>query len=81
MSTPTRQLAARTASFDTPIRRARARPSPPPSSSAPPSSARAPCAVGGTQRVLEVEPDSLHARVPFFVGSAEDVADLEKRLG
>ncbi|MEC7522851.1 MAG: class 1 fructose-bisphosphatase [Myxococcota bacterium] len=35
----------------------------------------------GTQRVLEVEPDSLHARVPFFVGSAEDVADLEKRLG
>ena len=35
----------------------------------------------GTERVLEVEPDSLHARVPFFVGRADDVADLEKRLG
>ena len=37
-------------------------------------------ATTGTARVLEVEPDSLHARVPFFVGSAEDVADLQKRL-
>jgi fructose-1,6-bisphosphatase I len=32
----------------------------------------------GTQRVLEVEPTSLHARVPFFAGSKEDVADLER---
>ncbi len=37
-------------------------------------------ATTGTQRVLEVEPDSLHARVPFFAGSAEDVADLERFL-
>ena len=34
----------------------------------------------GTQRVLEVEPTALHARVPFFVGSADDVADAERFL-
>ncbi|HJL18409.1 MAG TPA: class 1 fructose-bisphosphatase [Sandaracinaceae bacterium LLY-WYZ-13_1] len=32
----------------------------------------------GTGRVLEVEPEVLHARVPFFVGSKDDVADLER---
>lgn len=32
----------------------------------------------GTGRVLEVEPEALHARVPFFVGSADDVADVER---
>jgi fructose-1,6-bisphosphatase I len=32
----------------------------------------------GTERVLEVEPTSLHARVPLFVGSEDDVADLER---
>jgi fructose-1,6-bisphosphatase I len=31
----------------------------------------------GTGRVLEVEPEALHARVPFFAGSRDDVADLE----
>lgn len=35
-------------------------------------------ATTGTQRVLEVEPHALHARVPFFAGSADDVADLER---
>ena len=34
----------------------------------------------GHGRVLEVQPDSLHARVPFFVGSRDDVADLERFL-
>ena len=34
----------------------------------------------GTSRVLEVMPTALHARVPFFAGSREDVADLERRL-
>ncbi len=34
----------------------------------------------GNRRVMEVEPKSLHARVPFFVGSADDVADLERFL-
>ena len=29
----------------------------------------------GTRRVLEVQPDALHARVPFYIGSREDVAD------
>lgn len=32
----------------------------------------------GTGRVLEVEPEALHARVPFFVGSEDDVADAER---
>lgn len=34
----------------------------------------------GTERVLEIEPSSLHARVPFFVGSRDDIADLEGYL-
>lgn len=37
-------------------------------------------ATTGTRRVLEVEPRALHERVPFFVGSKEDVADLERFL-
>lgn len=37
-------------------------------------------ATTGTERVLEVQPDSLHARVPFYVGSKDDVADLERYL-
>lgn len=32
----------------------------------------------GTGRVLDVKPTSLHQRVPFFVGSREDVADAER---
>ncbi len=32
----------------------------------------------GTGRILEVEPDHLHGRVPLFIGSREDVADAEK---
>lgn len=34
----------------------------------------------GTERVLDVEPTALHQRVPFFTGSKEDVADLERFL-
>lgn len=34
----------------------------------------------GTGRVLEVAPEALHARVPFFVGSKEDVADAERYI-
>lgn len=37
-------------------------------------------ATTGTERVLEVQPDSLHARVPFYVGSKDDVADVERYL-
>ncbi|MGE0789866.1 MAG: class 1 fructose-bisphosphatase [Sandaracinaceae bacterium] len=37
-------------------------------------------ATTGTGRVLDVQPDSLHARVPFYVGSRDDVADLERFL-
>ena len=37
-------------------------------------------AITGTQRVLDVIPDSLHARVPFFIGSPENVALVEKFL-
>jgi fructose-1,6-bisphosphatase I len=32
----------------------------------------------GTGRVLDVEPESLHQRVPLFIGSKEDVADAER---
>ena len=32
----------------------------------------------GTQRVLDVEPTSLHQRVPLFIGSKDDVADAER---
>lgn len=32
----------------------------------------------GTQRVLDIEPQSLHERVPIFLGSAEDVAEAER---
>lgn len=34
----------------------------------------------GTERVLDVEATALHQRVPFFVGSKDDVADLERML-
>jgi len=35
----------------------------------------------GTQRVLDVQPEALHDRVPLFIGSAEDVADCARRVG
>ena len=34
----------------------------------------------GTQRVLEVQPTSLHQRVPCFLGSIEDVEEAERYL-
>ena len=34
----------------------------------------------GQGRVLEVQPDALHARVPFYVGSRDDVSDLDRFL-
>lgn len=34
----------------------------------------------GADRVLEIEPETLHQRVPFFVGSRRDVEDLERFL-
>ncbi|MBX3272700.1 MAG: class 1 fructose-bisphosphatase [Sandaracinaceae bacterium] len=37
-------------------------------------------ATTGTRRVLDIEPEALHDRTPLFIGSAEDVADLERRL-
>ncbi len=35
-------------------------------------------ATTGTQRILDVQPESLHQRVPLFIGSPEDVAIVEK---
>ncbi len=34
----------------------------------------------GRGRVSDVVPETLHDRVPLFIGSADDVADLERRL-
>ncbi len=34
----------------------------------------------GRRRILDIEPDSLHQRSPFFVGSAEDVNIVEEFL-
>ena len=31
----------------------------------------------GTKRMLDLMPDKIHARSPIFLGSAEDVKDLE----
>lgn len=33
-------------------------------------------ATDGVNRVLDVKPDALHARAPFFAGSADDIAEL-----
>lgn len=32
----------------------------------------------GSQRVLDVQPTSLHQRVPIFCGSSDDIADIEQ---
>ena len=32
----------------------------------------------GTENVLDVEPEDLHQRVPLFVGSTDDVKDVER---
>jgi fructose-1,6-bisphosphatase I len=34
----------------------------------------------GTQPILEIQPDSIHQRVPFVIGSADDVALYERFL-
>ncbi|HCN04917.1 MAG TPA: class 1 fructose-bisphosphatase [Bacteroidetes bacterium] len=37
-------------------------------------------ATDGRQRVLDIQPDSLHQRVPCFIGSEDDVRDAEAAL-
>eukprot|EP01114_Cavostelium_apophysatum_P012164 TRINITY_DN2699_c0_g1_i1.p1 TRINITY_DN2699_c0_g1~~TRINITY_DN2699_c0_g1_i1.p1 ORF type:complete len:368 (+),score=79.86 TRINITY_DN2699_c0_g1_i1:90-1106(+) len=37
-------------------------------------------AITGPQRILDVQPKSIHARVPVFLGSKENVEELEKFL-
>ncbi len=37
-------------------------------------------ATTGTERILELLPKTLHDRVPMFIGSADDVADLQRFL-
>jgi len=37
-------------------------------------------ATNGKQRLLELQPESLHEKTPFFIGSQEDVLLLEKFL-
>lgn len=34
----------------------------------------------GKRRIMEVLPDKLHQRIPFFIGSKEDVAEVERFL-
>ena len=34
----------------------------------------------GNQRIMEIEPESLHQRTPLFIGSEEDVKMIEKFL-
>ncbi len=34
----------------------------------------------GTKRILDITPESLHQRVPLFVGSRDDVQDAERHL-
>jgi fructose-1,6-bisphosphatase I len=38
-------------------------------------------ATNGRQRVLDIEPTSLHQRSPLFLGSAEDVGIVLEFLG
>lgn len=35
-------------------------------------------ATNGNQRILELQPESLHQRVPLFIGSEDDVKLAEK---
>lgn len=35
-------------------------------------------ATTGTQRILDVVPTSIHGRCPVFLGSKEDVEDVQK---
>jgi fructose-1,6-bisphosphatase I len=37
-------------------------------------------ATNGKQRILDIEPKNLHERTPLFIGSEEDVLELEKFL-
>jgi fructose-1,6-bisphosphatase I len=37
-------------------------------------------ATNGTERILDVQPTTLHARTPLFIGSDEDVAECEEFL-
>jgi len=37
-------------------------------------------ATDGTRRILEIQPESLHQRVPCFIGSSEDVLEAERFL-
>ena len=37
-------------------------------------------AIDGTRRIMEIEPELLHERVPFFVGSKADVMDVQRYL-
>ncbi|OVA16166.1 Fructose-1 [Macleaya cordata] len=37
-------------------------------------------ATDGHRRILDIEPDEIHQRVPFFIGSPEEVEKLEKYL-
>ena len=37
-------------------------------------------ASNGKQRILEIQPENLHQRTPLFIGSEEDVKELESYL-
>ncbi len=38
-------------------------------------------AIDGTRRIMAIEPEGLHQRVPLIIGSKEDVDDFERFLG
>lgn len=31
----------------------------------------------GTERILSIQPDSIHQRLPVFLGSPDDIAEVE----
>ena len=37
-------------------------------------------ATNGKQRIMEIEPKSLHQRTPLYIGSEEEVLEVEKYL-
>ncbi len=39
------------------------------------------CAINGTRRILDIQPESIHQRTPLVLGSRVEVADFERFVG
>ena len=37
-------------------------------------------AIDGRSRILDIQPNEIHQRIPFFAGSRDDVYDLSSSL-